>query len=622
MTSSTQTTGSVRPFRCLVIQLARMGDTLQSLMALRAAKQLYPQLEIHFLARERFSTAVKKVPWIKEVITLPTDQLLSPAIRGEKNETQSLADLARWLGPIIKDPWDLIINWSFSEASSYLTALIPARIKLGYTRREDLSFVAADGWSHYVQAIIQGAIGQNIHLTDILTTQLLTALQIHIGDPLAEGNAPVTSKGFFSLTLGESEVQSISLNPSKKWISVQLGSSQKHKIWSASHWATLIQYFIKKNPDYAVCLLGGTEDINHAQSIMNEVTSNSRNTSTLLNLTGKTNFDMWASVISRSQWLISGDTAAIHLASVLGTRILDLSIGPVRHNETGPYGNGHYVMSSALNCEACQEETSQKEHICGTSLLPEAVYGVWSYGQNEWAHRRQMSVEEHFQCLGWQNFLSDVNIYRSRIRSTQDGGGVVFDLMTTKALQLNEWTARVTGHIARMWYCGWTPSIGNELTRETITPSLIQKLRELQESSEVLSKICEQASRTAMNLNQKSSNLKSEKIMEIKERNEIQDLAKILHDLEGLMDQISKTHSPLMTFSQMSKVLMHNLRGSQLSELGKETSDCYKQIIDGIEMFKKWIKFTLDLAKPMALKSSKVVSIGVMNKPSEEGLSP
>src|SRR4051812_8204494 len=138
-----------KPIRCLVIQLARIGDTLQSLMALRAAKQLYPELEIHFIAREKFAVAAKRVPWIQNVITLPTDKLLSPMLSGEKNETEALADLARWLSPLVGQPWDFVVNWSYSDASSYLTALLPGRVKLGFTRRLDTSFTCADGWSHY-----------------------------------------------------------------------------------------------------------------------------------------------------------------------------------------------------------------------------------------------------------------------------------------------------------------------------------------------------------------------------------------------------------------------------------------------------------------------------------------
>src|ERR1700733_11380892 len=98
--------------RCLVIQLTRLGDTLQSLMALRAAKQLYPNLEIHFVARERFAAAAKRVPWIHKVVTLPSEQILAPVLTGEKTELQALSDVARWVGPLVREPWDMVVNWS------------------------------------------------------------------------------------------------------------------------------------------------------------------------------------------------------------------------------------------------------------------------------------------------------------------------------------------------------------------------------------------------------------------------------------------------------------------------------------------------------------------------------
>ena len=116
--TSTQTVLSTRKkVRCLVIQLTRLGDTLQSLMALRAAKQLYPELEIHFVARERFAAAAKRVPWIENVITLPTDKLIGPVITGESSQTQAMGDIARWIAPLVRDTWDIVVNWSYSESS-------------------------------------------------------------------------------------------------------------------------------------------------------------------------------------------------------------------------------------------------------------------------------------------------------------------------------------------------------------------------------------------------------------------------------------------------------------------------------------------------------------------------
>src|ERR1700757_4341437 len=119
-----ETVETNKPIRCLVIQFARLGDTLQSLMALRAAKQLYPNLEITFAARESFAAAVKRISWITHVVTFPSEEILGPVLRNEKSDLQALGDVARWVAPLVKESWDLLVNWSFSESSSYLTGLL------------------------------------------------------------------------------------------------------------------------------------------------------------------------------------------------------------------------------------------------------------------------------------------------------------------------------------------------------------------------------------------------------------------------------------------------------------------------------------------------------------------
>ncbi|MBI2712809.1 MAG: hypothetical protein HYX41_08155, partial [Bdellovibrio sp.] len=120
-------TSSVPKVKCLVIQLGRQSDCLQSLMALRAAKQLYPQLEIHFVCRERFSDSAKRIPWIEKVIVLPTEKLVGPLLEDTGREAEALAELARWIAPMVNETWDMLMNWTYSDASSYLTALLPAR---------------------------------------------------------------------------------------------------------------------------------------------------------------------------------------------------------------------------------------------------------------------------------------------------------------------------------------------------------------------------------------------------------------------------------------------------------------------------------------------------------------
>ena len=593
--------------RCIVVQLARLGDTLQSLMALRAAKQLYPQLEITLVTRERFAAAAKRVTWIHEVVTLPTDQLLGPILSGEKTEAQGLGDLAQWLAPLVRESWDYVVNWTFSESSSYLTSLLPGRVRLGYTRRKDLTLSCPDGWSHYVQAVVQGGLDQNIHLTDILTTQLLTALQIHIGDPTDAGNTPASSKSFFSLSVTLDPIVSAVRDPSRKWIGLQLGTGHAAKSWDAENWAELAVYILNRHPECGIVLMGSGAEDDRSSRIVQEYIDDLVPTvgSRLVNAVSKTQFDSWAALIGRCQWVIAGDTAAVHLASILGTRVLNISVGPVRPAETGPYGNGHYIVGSRGGCTSCHDSIEDSlHHTCRHDVTSEAVYAAWSYASHEWSHRRKLLLEQHFERLGFEKDLEKIRILRSKIRTTNDGGGVVYEALLKRAMEIPEWTSQVMGHVARAWYCGWLPPMGQELERQRIHPKIIQSLRQLEEASIVLIKICDEGKRTAQRLQMQSLKLKSEKIMRLRDREEIQSLGKKLSELDQLINRMASAQRPLRAFAQMSKVLMHNIRGVHLSELGRESAESYAQLNHGIGILRDWIKYTLEMARPVAVAQS------------------
>lgn len=585
---------------CLILQLGRLGDTLQSLMALRAAQQLYPQLEIHFVARENFADAAKRIPWIKAVHTFPAEDILGPVLSGKASERDALRDIARWVRPMVQEAWDIVFNWTYSEASSYLMGLIPAKVKLGYSRSKTIEFSCPDGWSHYIQAIVQGEVLQNIHLTDILTTQLLTALQIHVGEPADNGEAPVTSKDFFALsTTGETEARLGSRwrDRSKKWVALQLDSSR-----DLAGWTDLADQILIKNPEFGVILLGDDQELGNKTVI--ELQKRGRNLSSVITLAGRENFDLFASAVSRAQWLISSDPGSIHLASVLGTRILALFSKETRWLETGPYGNGHYVA-------------------IGTPQLPlsaELITQVWNYALQDSSIRKHITLEQFLAKHAPTLNLEDLRVYRSKIRSSGDGGGVVYEPVNSQALELRDWTAMVMGHVARAWYCGWVPPLGREIARPSITPKLIRSLRDLQESADVLGKICDEATLTATRLTRQSSKLKSKKIMRMSEKEELQTLGRKLSDLDELIERMGKTQLPLEAFSRMCKVLLHNTKSDELTDLGFESAECYRQLQEGIHILREWIKFTLELARPVAIRRDGASSLSLVPPPSNPKL--
>lgn len=608
--------------RCLIIQLGRLGDSIQNLMALRAAKQLYPQLEISILVREKFSSAVTRVPWIKNVYILPTEKFISPILKNEQTLDTCLPEVTNWFKTLNIQPWDILINWTFSETSSFLATAIPAKVKLGFTRRTPCDFATvADGWSQFVQAVVQSDVPQNIHLIDILTTQLLTALQIHLGDPSESNNSAVNSKNFFSLPISSSNFDKYLGDYSKKWLAIQLGSSKEESHWDAKKWAELAQYILSRHTRCGIFLLGSKDDIESEKTFFREMAAFDGLSQSIVSLVGQTDFDLWTTILSRCQWLFSADTAAIQIASVLGTRVLNVSCGLSRFHENGPYGNGHYVVTSSKPCEACETiplrshgQIQQKGHSCSHDISAESVYAIWAYSCQDWSTQRTNSLEDHFYFLNWDSELDKICIYRTQIRNTMDGGGVAYLPVIKKSIQLREWTSMAMGYIARSWYCGWLPPIGQELNRETLAPALIQSLREMEESVELLLKVCKKAIQISQNIQQKCASLRSQKIMRIRDREELQEMGNGLRELENLIDRLANTHRPLLAFSQVCKVQMHNLKGIDLIDLSQETTECYIQLHEGSLLFQDWIKYTLTLIKPIPVHNSKLSFLRPLNK--------
>jgi ADP-heptose:LPS heptosyltransferase len=589
-------------------------------MALRAAKQLYPNLEIHFLARRRFADAAKTTPWIDKVHILPNDEWIPPILNAIREKGVSveqvdfksiIGPVASWLAPLIDVPWHLVFNWTYSDASAWLTGLVPAIAKFGFTRRKDLSASAPDGWSHYIQAVVQQQSPQNIHLTDILTTQLLTALQLHVGDPEKEATTRETQAGQF-FELAKENLEGIRSegrtwrDPSRKWIVFQLGAGHTSKSWDAANWAELAGRILARHGECNLILMGnGPSDRDAAERILNHLQDQGLEDRSVLSLVDQTDFPLWASIIARSQWVFAGDTSVVHLASILGTRVINLSIGAVKYQETGPYGNGHFVIQPDITCAACWGEAGTGEHVCRQAITPEVVFATWSYGSSEWAHRREIPFENHLEQFGIDKNQIHVRVFRSRIRLSDEGGGVTYDpIQREKKLTFSEWSSAVTGHMARAWYCGWTPQVATETLAHSLNPELVRDLRKVSESVDVLLKVSEEGRRTSQQIQREAARGKSKKVMRLEEKTRLQELALKLSEIDKLLERLIRAQPSLSPFLATQRVMMHNLVGNDISELGRQSALVWDQLVAGARIWREWIDATVTLTRPRAIRQS------------------
>jgi len=589
-----------KPIRCVLIQLGRISDLLESLLAIRAAQQLYPTLEITIVCKKEAAAFAERAEWVKAVAAAPVNDWITEVNSASFTPKELMGPVARWISPLIgkgpsgSEPWDILINWSYSESSSYIAGLLPAKLKLGYQRRSNLDFSSGDAWSQYIHGAVQSSLDPGIHLTDILTTQLLTALQVQFGDPLDVGSQSATGREFFSIRTTQGDPI---LDPSRIWIGIQIDS-----FFNVAEWTKLIKLTLERHPEAQIALLGAEAQRELGADILRschhqgldsrpDARAGARR---IITLVGETDAELWIDVLSQCKWVISSSPRPAQLASLLGTRVLQLSNSKNPSWVQAAYGNQHLLLST----------TDEK-----VKLVPEAVYAAWSYAQYEKLHQHNWDFAKHLDRLGFATLTEWIDLKKSRIRPSEEGGGVAYEREMSRPMSSQEWTALVHAQIARLWYCGWTPPVGSELDRSLIRPELIQAMRALEESSGVMTRVLGEAVKTAEQFHSKSAGLKSDKLMSVNDRQELESQGRRLLELQKLVERLANADEHLLLFSTMLTVMLHNLEGNQISEISKETLITFKQLEQGAQLLRSWVTHTLKLARPAVVEPLSFIPI-------------
>jgi hypothetical protein len=563
--SSLQTSGR-KKLSLLIVQMGGVDEVFRSLMALKAVKHLYPEVSIHVVSRRGVSDPFKRVGWIDSVLETPKFQ------KGE----DPVIKVAQWIDQAIQRNYDILTNWTsnpkWNRMASILTSLVPAAVKLGDHLADDLSIHSFDGWSMYRHAWSEKNIEQDIHHTDLITTQLLTALQIHSGDPEPESSMnSVTSKFFFKPVNPALPTTWLDRPKGLKWIAVHAESLPER----IGEW---IEMVLRRHPDQGVVVIGDRCSL--------ELTPNPR----VIDLRGGIHFDLTIAIFSHCGWLISGDHPIVDLASLLNLRIFFAAPRSGREfdlkwTERGPYGNGHIVLSS-------KEEWK-----------PEVAYAGWSYFQSEWFHKNNLTVHGHFENLSLSSALEEVQIFKSRIRPAREGGGVSYERMAGVAQEFEAWIYRVRGQIARGWFCGWLPAVEEEVAKLTLSPVLVRRIRALHDSLLVVQQLVQQGRSTAISLEKLAKNMKAGYLMSVEDRTEIEESGKKLLEIEGLIERVGQVEPELECLVSWYRQMIHNLESESLSGMARETADAFDLVLEGMDLISAYTKKTLELAKPKAVIS-------------------
>ena len=333
------------PKKILIFQTAFLGDVILTLPLLQVLKRNFPNSEIDFVTTPRASEIIKTHPAVNRVILFD-----------KKNEQKGWKGVFKLANKLRKENYEIVFSPHRSFRTSILLFIsnIPKRISFDKSSFSFLytDLVFYDNSKHEVE--------RNLSLLE------------KIGITISNKEIPKIG----ILKTHKEKIDKIILENSigKKIICIAPGSIWNTKRWTPENFAKTIELISQNFNNYTFILIGANED----ETLCEQIISQSNNSSAI-NLAGKLSLIESAELISRAEFLISNDSAPLHIGVAVETKVVAIFGPTVTNFGFAPYGNNHLVIENKnLKCRPCSKHGGDscpiKTFECMLSLTPEKIF--------------------------------------------------------------------------------------------------------------------------------------------------------------------------------------------------------------------------------------------------------
>ncbi len=369
----------------LIVNLTRMGDLIQTTPVMAGLKDRYPGIRITLLVNSAFLEICRYIPHADRVFVLDIRNVLQGLKRRDPVGTfHYLEDV---ICKINDTMYDLVINFTHSPSSAVLTSLFKTKEVRGLSMDKEGFTVKRHPWIRYFFNIIPGRDYNPFHLCDIY----LKAGDITPGEQSLHLEIPADAE-----QRADSILTEMGVNRGDILVGLQLGASAEDKRWPVARFAELADRLVEVF-GLKILLTGSVKEVHYGKEF--ESIAGTRP----LNLIGRTDLRELAVLLKRCNLFISNDTGPLHIAAAVGTRTINISLASVHFRETGPYGEGHYVVGTELSCSPCGFNTSCKDMVCKRVI---SAANVFELSKKLLMEDDPVSIED---SPAWEN----VQVYKS-----------------------------------------------------------------------------------------------------------------------------------------------------------------------------------------------------------------
>jgi ADP-heptose:LPS heptosyltransferase len=311
--------------RTLVIQLARLGDVIQTTPLLAELNTAGDEVDV--LVLRSAHEPLLGFSAVANIITIPGSlKPLDDAIACGFPDGEIPAEAHDLIADLQLPHYDRIINASHAPLGCWLAAAIPcanpnARYGGIIRDRECLYLGPANS---YRVALLQFREQNLFNVADLLRAA-------H-GAALPNLRPCLYANRCADLPLALPVGRKVALNP---------GASEVARCWPAGNFVRLAEALSAAG--FAPLLVGAPSDRELCERIRCAAGV------AISNFAGRTTIPEMATLLAGCELLISADTGAVHLAAAVGTTVLGLYGATAWFTETAPYGDYHLILQTPLN---------------------------------------------------------------------------------------------------------------------------------------------------------------------------------------------------------------------------------------------------------------------------------
>lgn len=316
--------------RALLIQLARLGDLVQTIPAITALKDAHESWTFDLLCPAHLEEIGRMLPGITAVVPWDGGAWHQRARLAENTCLPGhIAEADAALRTIVEEPYDraFVLN---QHPRAVLAGALLARESIGAIVGGPLDQKRSP-WATYVRAVAGDRRENRIHLADVfcgmcgvVPPKQMTPLQAPAGvlpvdlEPIGQAEGP--------------------------WIGLLVGAGEQERVVPITVWTSLITACLDYLPQSRIVLLGSGQEQERAHRIQTALPPSLLGR--VWDTTGRLSLKELALALTRCEVVIGADTGPLHLAAALGATVIGWYFARARVHETGPYGEHHWVWQA------------------------------------------------------------------------------------------------------------------------------------------------------------------------------------------------------------------------------------------------------------------------------------